>query len=292
MAAYRRDLQRWQDFLYLRGITDITQVIPLLVSDFTTLAGEGFGPYPPLAPASVNRALAAVRALHKFAYRRGIISTNPAAQITSVSQGKHLPQVLSVEQIERLFTATGGQEEILTLRDRALLEFLYATGARISEAVGLDIDDLDLTAAFPVVRLAGKGRKERLVPLGSYAKDALQVYLVRSRPALAKKKSEKKVVRRSSSAVFLNTLGRPLSRQSAWALLQRAGARAGIGEQISPHTLRHCFATHLLSGGADVRVVQELLGHSSVTTTQIYTKVSIDQLREVYAGSHPRAQNH
>jgi integrase/recombinase XerD len=169
------------------------------------------------------------------------------------------------------------------LRDRALLELLYGTGARISEAVGLAVDDLDLASA--AVRLAGKGGKERVVPVGSYAVRAVQDYLVRARPALAEK--ARSGVR--GGALFLNARGGPLSRQSAWSILRDAAERAGIDAELSPHTLRHSFATHLLDGGADVRVVQELLGHASVTTTQVYTLVTVERLREVYATSHPRA---
>jgi integrase/recombinase XerD len=173
---------------------------------------------------------------------------------------------------------------VLALRDRALLELLYGTGARISEAVGLDIDDLDQVDG--TVLLSGKGGKERLVPVGSYALEAVEAYLTRARPELASSG-----LGTSVAALFLNARGGRLSRQSAWAVLVRAAERAGITRDVSPHTLRHSFATHLLEGGADVRVVQELLGHASVTTTQIYTLVTVDNLREVFAAAHPRAQN-
>ena len=176
------------------------------------------------------------------------------------------------------------------LRDRALLEFLYGTGARISEVVGLDVDDVVGLAQTgddggqPVVRLFGKGSKERVVPIGSYAAAALDAWLVRGRPTIMTG------VTRSTPALFVNARGGRLSRQSAWAVLKRAAERAGLEADVSPHTLRHCFATHLLAGGADVRVVQELLGHASVTTTQVYTLVTVDSLREVYAAAHPRAR--
>jgi integrase/recombinase XerD len=199
-------------------------------------------------------------------------------------QPKRLPKAISTADVERLLEAASIGEGPVPLRDRALLELLYSTGARISEAVGLDVDDLDLTHGRASVRLRGKGRKERVVPVGSYAVDAVDAYLVRARPALAGEG-------RGTPAVFLNTRGARLSRQSAWGLLSAAAERAHLdgAAHVSPHTLRHSFATHLLAGGADVRVVQELLGHASVTTTQIYTLVTRDTLREVYATAHPRA---
>jgi integrase/recombinase XerD len=186
-----------------------------------------------------------------------------------------------VEDVEALLAAAGADETPRAVRDRALLELLYGSGARISEAVGLDVDELDLDSG--TVRLMGKGRKERVVPLGSYAREAVSAYLVRSRPGLV-------AAGPGSPALFLNARGGRLSRQSAWTVLRAAADRAGLRKAISPHTLRHSFATHLLDGGADVRVVQELLGHASVTTTQVYTLVTVDKLREVYATSHPRAR--
>ncbi|WP_036970895.1 tyrosine-type recombinase/integrase, partial [Promicromonospora kroppenstedtii] len=196
------------------------------------------------------------------------------------TQMRRLPHALSVDDVAGLLDAAGTGDGPLPLRDRALLELLYATGARISEIVGLDVDGVGDSTA---VRLLGKGSKERVVPVGSFARDALQAYLVRARPALA-------AAGRGTPALFLNTRGARMSRQTAWAALQASAARAGLTEHVSPHTLRHSFATHLLSGGADVRVVQELLGHASVTTTQIYTMVTPDALREVYAAAHPRAR--
>jgi len=222
-----------------------------------------------------------VRGWHKFIAEEGITVDNPAAQVKPPAIAKRLPKALSISQVEALIEAANIDDSPLGLRDRALIELLYATGARISEVVSLSIDDFDRYNG--VVRLFGKGSKERLVPVGRYALAALDAYLVQSRPILGLKGT-------GSPAIFLNTLGRPLSRQSAWAVLQGAAKRANLSEHISPHTLRHSFATHLLNGGADVRVVQEMLGHASVTTTQIYTKVTIDHLREVYATSHPRAR--
>ena len=222
-----------------------------------------------------------MRGWHKFIAEEGITADNPAAQVKPPAIAKRLPKALSISQVEALIEAANIDDSPLGLRDRALIELLYATGARISEVVSLSIDDFDRDNG--VVRLFGKGAKERIVPVGRYALAALDAYLVQSRPILGLKGT-------GSPAIFLNTLGRPLSRQSAWAVLQSAAKRANLSEHISPHTLRHSFATHLLNGGADVRVVQEMLGHASVTTTQIYTKVTIDHLREVYATSHPRAR--
>jgi integrase/recombinase XerD len=262
------------------------------------LAGlrEGNGEHPPLAASSAGRAVAAIRGLHAFALAEGLAATDPANAVKPPAAPRRLPRAMSVPDVERLLRAPG--DGPAPLRDRALLELLYGTGARISEAVGLDVDDLDLTGGAggagadglgaqrmpPTVRLAGKGGKQRVVPVGSYARQALEAYLVRGRPALAAGARDL----RPSPAVFLNARGGRLTRQGAWGALRAAAAKAGIAA-VSPHTLRHSFATHLLDGGADVRVVQELLGHASVATTQIYTLVTVDKLREVYAAAHPRA---
>ena len=219
--------------------------------------------------------------LHRFAVREGLLSVDVAHGVHPPTAARRLPKAISVDDVERLLYAAGLDETPLAIRDRALLELLYGTGARISEAVGLAVDDLDL--AERTVLLAGKGGKQRRVPVGSFAARAVEAYLVRVRPALA-------AAGRGSPALFLNARGGPLSRQSAWTVLRTAADRAGLAAGISPHTLRHSFATHLMEGGADVRVVQELLGHASVTTTQIYTLVTVDQLREIYAASHPRAR--
>jgi integrase/recombinase XerD len=237
-----------------------------------------------LASASAARAISAVRGLHRFAAREGLVAADVAADVKPPAPPKRLPKALDVDQVTRLLDV--GDDTPLGLRDKALLEFLYGTGARISEAVGAAIDDLDLTGE-PAAILHGKGGRSRLVPVGGYAKAALDAYLVRGRPALAAKG-------RGTPAVFLNARGGSLSRQSAWTILHRAAAAAGLPvdgpHAVSPHTLRHSYATHLLDGGADVRVVQELLGHASVTTTQVYTLVTVDRLREVYATAHPRAR--
>lgn len=221
-----------------------------------------------------------MRGFHKFLAAEGQTRHDPAQAVQPPAPPGRLPKAISVAEVERLLDAASLGDPPVSLRDRALLEVLYGTGARISEAVGLDLDDLDLEEG--VVRVFGKGSKQRVVPLGSYGVRAVEEYLVRARPALS-------VAGAGTPAVFLNQRGRRLSRQSAWAVIRTAGDRAGL-DHVSPHTLRHSFATHLLDGGADVRVVQELLGHASVTTTQIYTLVTVQQLREVFAQAHPRAR--
>ncbi|CED92197.1 Phage integrase family [Actinomyces succiniciruminis] len=288
LAAYERDLGRYADFLRARTILTPAAVTEADVTAFLEALRTGADGGRPLAASSASRTVTAVRGWHKFLHAEGITDADPSAAVRPPQVGRRLPKALTVDEVRRLLEAADVDDSPVSLRDRALLELLYATGARISEAVGLVVDDLD--AESGCLRLFGKGRKERVVPMGQFAWDALEAYLVRGRPVLAAKG-------RGVPEVFLNTLGRPLSRQSAWAVLQQAAQRAGLtgadaqGERhISPHTLRHSSATHLLAGGADVRVVQEMLGHASVTTTQIYTKVTVDHLREVYATSHPRAR--
>ena len=287
LSAYERDLGRYLRYLRTGGITVLQEVSRDDVAGFLEALRTGADGARPLASSSASRTVTAVRGWHKFLLAEGTTSQDPSATVRPPQPGRRLPKALSIEEVRRLLEAAGIDDSPVSLRDRALLEVLYATGARISEAVGLVVDDLD--ADSRVLRLFGKGRKERVVPMGTYAWEALDAYLVRGRPVLAERG-------RGVPQVFLNTLGRPLSRQSAWAVLQQAAERAGLAgagvpdeRRISPHTLRHSFATHLLAGGADVRVVQEMLGHASVTTTQIYTKVTVDHLREVYATSHPRA---
>jgi integrase/recombinase XerD len=288
LEAYRRDLHRYAAALAARGLTDIGEVAAHDVADFLAGLREGDGEHPPLAASSAGRAVVAVRGLHAFAVTEGLANDDPARLIRPPAPPRRLPKAISIPDVEKLIAAASAGPA--ALRDRALLELLYGTGARISEAVGLDVDDLQLSgesrsAAMPAtVRLRGKGGKERLVPVGSFARDAIEAYLVRARPALAA--AAGRVT--ASPALFLNARGGRLTRQGAWGTLRAAAGRAGIAE-VSPHVLRHSFATHLLDGGADVRVVQELLGHASVTTTQVYTLVTVDKLREVYAAAHPRA---
>ena len=276
-------MRRYADYLAGRGIDRIEQIDEAVVAAFLVSLRAGDDDHPPLGAGSAARTVVAVRGWHRFCVREGLTSTDVAAQVRPPTPPRRLPKAISVDDVERLLHAAGAEETPLAIRDRALLELLYGTGARISEAVGLDVDDVDLDDG--VARLWGKGSKQRMVPIGSYAVAAVSAYLVRARPVLATGGS-----RTSTPALFLNARGGRLSRQSAWAVLRSAASRAGLTVEVSPHTLRHSFATHLLDGGADVRVVQELLGHASVTTTQIYTLVTVDRLREVYAAAHPRAR--
>jgi len=282
LAAYRRDLRRYVAFLTDLGHASPAQVTEADVRAFVTTLRTGTDETRPLAASSTARVVAAVHGWHRFCVLEGWTASDPAHAVRPPAQPRRLPRAISVADVERLLEAASVGDGPLPLRDRALLELLYSTGARISEVVGLDVDDLELAAGRTSARLLGKGHKERAVPVGSYAVQAVQAYLVRSRPVLA-------AAGRGTPAVFLNTRGARLSRQTAWAALRTAARRAGIADDVSPHTLRHSFATHLLAGGADVRVVQELLGHASVTTTQIYTHVTPDSLREVYTLAHPRA---
>jgi integrase/recombinase XerD len=308
LEAYRRDLLRYQASLAATGRTAIGDVTTADVAAFLAGLREGDEEHMPLAASSAGRAVVAVRGLHAFAAAEGLAEGDPASQVRPPAPPRRLPRAIAVPDVERLITAAGsgaGPEDLRPLRDRALLELLYGTGARISEAVGLDVDDLGFAAAGPAppaggppagnasgpparppatIRLSGKGGRQRIVPVGRYACEALDAYLVRARPAFAS--ASRRVS--ASPAVFLNVRGSRLTRQGAWAVLKAAAAQAGL-PGVSPHTLRHSFATHLLDGGADVRVVQELLGHASVTTTQIYTLVTVDKLREVYSAAHPRA---
>ena len=282
LLAYRRDLRNYCDFLQRAQVDDFSQVSEQQVADYAQSLVQARG----LASSSVARMLAAVRGLHKFLLTENQIGQDVASAVKPPKASRRLPKAISVEEIERLLDAAGPSAEAtdsvssIRIRDRALLELLYAAGARVSEVVNLDLDDLvDPT----LVRLFGKGSKERIVPVGGYAQRALQAYLVRIRPGLAK-------LGKGTPALFLNQRGGRLSRQSAWQIITDAASEANLQSEISPHTLRHSFATHLLEGGADVRVVQELLGHSSVATTQIYTLVTVDRLREIYATAHPRAR--
>lgn len=281
LTSYRRDLARYAAYLAALGVNDPGAITEAHVAEFLATLREGTADHPPLAASSAARTLVAVRGFHRFLVLEGDLPTDPASAVSPPQPPARLPKAISIEDVERLLEAASVGDTPGALRDRALLEVLYGTGARISEAVGLDVDDIDTQEG--VVRLFGKGSKERIVPLGSYAAQALGAYLVRGRPTFA-------VKGKGTPGVFLNQRGSRLSRQSAWAVLRAAAERADLGGHLSPHTLRHSFATHLLDGGADVRVVQELLGHASVTTTQIYTLVTVQRLREVYAQSHPRAR--
>jgi len=286
LSSYRRDLRRYSKHLSDRGIHDLAKVGQDDVSEFLVALrrGDPDSGRVALSAVSAARALIAVRGLHRFAAAEGLAELDVARAVRPPTPGRRLPKSLTIDDVLALLEGAGGDSPAdgpLTLRNRALLELLYSTGSRISEAVGLDIDDIDTQARSALLR--GKGGKQRLVPVGRPAVQALEAYLVRGRPELARRG-------RGTPAIFLNARGGRLSRQSAWQVLQDAAERAGITSGVSPHMLRHSFATHLLEGGADVRVVQELLGHASVTTTQIYTLVTVHALREVWAGAHPRAQ--
>lgn len=284
LVAYSRDLARYVAYCAGRGVTSAEAVTSALVSDFLVWLRVGDSDHPPLASSSASRTVIAVRGLHAFLTKEGAVSVDVARSVRPPGQGKRLPKALAFHEVEALLAAVDPPDpSALMVRDRALLELLYGTGARISELMVLDVDDIaGLDSPRPWLKLRGKGDKERVVPIGRVAVGAVEAYLVRSRPLLA-------AGGRGTSRLFLNSRGGALSRQSAWAILQDAAGRAGLAGSVSPHTLRHSFATHMLENGADVRVVQELLGHASVTTTQLYTMVTVDRLREVYAASHPRA---
>ncbi|WP_431897873.1 site-specific tyrosine recombinase XerD [Micromonospora haikouensis] len=293
LASYRRDLDRYLATLAAAGIADLATVGAGVVEAHLARLRAGDDDHPPLAVSSAARAASAVRGLHRFALREGLAGADPSRDVRPPAPPRRLPRALPVDAVVRLLETAGpvtatGDGAPLALRDRALLEFLYGTGARISEAVGAAIDDLDgLDSGEAAVLLRGKGGRIRLVPVGGYAVEALRAWLVRGRPALV-------AAGRGTPAVFVNARGGALTRQGAWTILRRAAERAGLpvdgANAVSPHTLRHSYATHLLDGGADVRVVQELLGHASVTTTQVYTLVTVERLREVYATAHPRAR--
>ncbi|PJJ63897.1 site-specific tyrosine recombinase XerD [Compostimonas suwonensis] len=276
VGAYERDLGRYVDWLDENGVTEPGAITSQHIAEFVRSLGAG---EVPLAASSVARTLSSVRGLHRFLLTEGIVETDVASESKPPKLSSRLPKAISIEQVNALLAATDG-DELPRLRDKALLELLYATGARVSEAVDLNVDDV---IDDDVVRLFGKGRKQRVVPLGSYARAAIDAYLVRARPLLSARGP-------STPALFLGVRGARLSRQNAWLIIRAAAERAKLDVEISPHTLRHSFATHLLAGGADVRVVQELLGHSSVATTQIYTLVTADTLRDMYTTAHPRAR--
>lgn len=271
LSNYQRDLDRYLEWLDVKALGDVTATD---IEDHLVFLRKDLN----LAASSAARALAAIRGLHSFAHADGRLPFDVAADVPTPSQGSSIPKALSLAQVEALLNAVpaGDGASQINIRDRALLEMLYSTGARITELLDLDVDDLDREQRMLLVR--GKGGKERIVPLGRPALEAVERYLVRARPSLNKK---------GSPALFLNNRGARLGRQSGFKIVAQAADAAGL-QHVSPHSLRHSFATHLLEGGADIRVVQELLGHASVATTQIYTKVSPEHLREIWASSHPR----
>lgn len=281
IAAYRRDLARFARFLADRALS-LAEVSPAVIGEFQSFL-RAMG----LAEPSSQRALSTLRTFFRYLSRESGLA-DPTVDLEKSKQSRRLPKALTVAEIVALIDAAYHEGDFITLRDRALLELLYGSGARISEVVGLDLTDIHQFTSDGInvetVKLRGKGSKERIVPLGSFASKALRDYLTRVRPDLASKAP------RATSALFLNQRGGRLSRQSAWQFVHRAAKSAGIDAKVSPHVFRHSYATHLLDGGADIRVVQELLGHASVTTTQIYTLITIDKVRETYALAHPRAR--
>lgn len=280
LAAYRRDLARYVAFLHARGVGDARRVDEHDVAGHVAgVSASTHGAGRPYRATSVVRALSSIRAFHRFLLREGEAERDPTVGVIRPKLPRALPHPLSVEEVARVLEQPDPSTPA-GLRDRAVLETLYGAGVRVSEMVGLDVDDLDLEEGS--LRVLGKGGKERDVPIGRFGCEAVAAYLTRVRPAL--------VTARSRSALFLNLRGGRLSRQGVTDILSKHARAAGIDRRVSPHVLRHSFATHLLEGGADVRVVQELLGHASVATTQVYTLVTKEHLREVYYSSHPRAR--
>jgi integrase/recombinase XerD len=275
LAAYRHDLGKYAEHLTALGIGEIEAVSTPDVAAFVAAVRRENA----AAASSAARMLSTVRGLHRFLEEDGVVPVDVAHEVEPPKVPMRLPKAITIDEMSTLLEASDGDEPV-RIRDRALLELLYATGTRVSEAVGLDVDDL---ASGELIRVLGKGSKQRLVPVGTFAREAVNDYLVRVRPAFAAKGA-------ATPALFLGPRGGRMSRQSAWLVIQAAGERAGLTKAISPHTFRHSFATHLLQGGADVRVVQELLGHASVGTTQLYTLVTADSLRDMYTTAHPRAR--
>jgi integrase/recombinase XerD len=281
IAAYRRDLTKFGDFLTATA-SSFDAISEQKIVDYEVALKSN-----DLSLSSINRALSALKGFYQYCEREYRID-NPSRESSSHRLARKLPKALTVDEVSRLI-ASGYQEgDISSYRNCALLELLYSTGARVSELIDLSVSDVAKTMTsdgeVPVIRVRGKGSKERLVPLGSFALKAIEDYLTRTRPTYASKNSQ------SENALFLNQRGKRLSRQSAWQIVLDAAEKSNLTGKVSPHVLRHSFATHLLDGGADIRVVQELLGHSSVTTTQIYTLVTIDKVREAYSTAHPRAR--
>lgn len=285
LAAYRRDLARYERYLRRQGMTDADAVSESTVNAYVEHLKRARTPEgtPRFAPASIARALVAVRSFHRFCVDEGFVATDPSEEVGAPRVPQGLPKALTEAEVEDLLGAVEGDDP-RALRDRAILETLYATGVRISELVGLDREDVDLTDG--IARVMGKGSKERVVPVGRTAREAMLEYLQRGRPEL-----ERPATRRvPGDPIFLNARGGRLSRQSCWAIVTAAGERVGLAGRLSPHVLRHSCATHMIERGADIRVVQELLGHASLSTTQVYTKVSPERLRAVYELAHPRAR--
>lgn len=295
--AYRRDLDAYAAWLTAKSVEDLSQVQPELLAEYVAEL-NGAATARAYSVGTINRRLSTVRGMHRFLFEEGLLPSYAGSGVRTPKKSRRLPAALPIEQVEAILAAASGDDPV-SLRDRALLELLYATGARVSEATALDVDDLLLGAERAgdadawvdpeallgeggLLRVTGKGSKQRIVPYGGYAGRALAAYLIRARPAMVERG-------RGTPALFVGPRGARVSRQSAWLIIRAAAERAGLTAEVSPHTLRHSFATHLLAGGADVRSVQELLGHASVETTQIYTQVTADTLREHYLSAHPRA---
>jgi integrase/recombinase XerD len=282
ISAYRRDLAKFSDFLDEEKL-DFEQLTEKEIVDFEVwLKGSG------MAVTSINRNISALKSFYKYLAQE-FSTNNPVSAMASSKVPRRLPKALTIKEITSLIDSTKREGDPISLRDHAIIELLYGTGARVSEIVGIDVNDFaqsDIEGnPITTLKLRGKGSKERIVPLGSFAKNALDEYLVRIRPNLLSKSKSARV----ETALFLNQRGSRLSRQSAWQMISDAADSTGLSGKVSPHVFRHSYATHLLDGGADIRVVQELLGHASVTTTQIYTLITIDKVREAYAAAHPRA---
>jgi integrase/recombinase XerD len=279
IAAYRRDLEKFR--LFLNG-TSLSTVTPEVITSFEVSLREAN-----LSVPTVNRVDSTLRSFFKHLQQEYDLA-DPTLEIPASKTARRLPKALSYDQIMSMINAALNESEPITLRDQAMLELLYSSGARVSELIGINLNDLSTVSSvdgeITTLKLRGKGSKERIVPLGSYAAKAIDNYCVRVRPGLLAKNPK------NNPALFLNSRGGRISRQSAWQMVLAAAKAAGITEHVSPHVFRHSYATHLLDGGADIRVVQELLGHSSVTTTQIYTLVTIDKIRESYSMAHPRAK--
>lgn len=279
IAAYRRDLEKFENFL---GSTDLDQVSPETINNFETSLREV-----KLSKASINRIESTLRSFFKHLQQEYGLA-DPTLEIAPSKAARRLPKALTIDQILSMINAAYRESDPITLRDQAMLELLYSSGARVSELIGINLNDLSIVQSddgeITTLKLRGKGSKERIVPLGSFASKAIDDYCVRVRPSLLAKNSK------GNTALFLNSRGGRISRQSAWQMVLDSAKKAGVTEHVSPHIFRHSYATHLLDGGADIRVVQELLGHASVTTTQIYTLITIDKVRESYSLAHPRAK--
>jgi integrase/recombinase XerD len=279
IAAYRRDLEKFKAFL---GSTQLHQVSPETINNFEASLREV-----KLSTASINRIESTLRSLFKHLQQEYGLA-DPTLEIAPSKAARRLPKALTIDQILSMINAAYRESDPITLRDQAMLELLYSSGARVSELIGINLNDLSIVQSddgeITTLKLRGKGSKERIVPLGSFASKAIDDYCVRVRPSLLAKNPK------GNAALFLNSRGGRISRQSAWQMVLNSARDAGVTEHVSPHIFRHSYATHLLDGGADIRVVQELLGHASVTTTQIYTLITIDKVRESYSLAHPRAK--